>query len=115
LVKEKADLKVLLRLPDAATTEHVPAVFAALKLALARKFPRQNSPRIASFSLGLSLSSSSVGNGSSERERERGGREKKRKGEDGRQVAGRRRMREIHKPGRRPPPSITPIITFFGG
>jgi hypothetical protein len=36
-VKEKADLKVLLRLPDAATTEQVSAVFAALKLVLDRK------------------------------------------------------------------------------
>jgi hypothetical protein len=36
-VKEKADLKVLLRLPDAATTEQVSAVFAALKLVLAWK------------------------------------------------------------------------------
>jgi hypothetical protein len=47
------------------------------------------------------------------REGERGG-DKRRKGGDGRQVAGRRRTRGIHKPRRISFPSIT-SITFFGG
>ena len=45
-VKEKADLKVLLRLPDAATTEQVSAVFAALKLVRARKSPTGKTPKL---------------------------------------------------------------------
>ena len=46
LVKEKADLKVLLRLPDAATTEQVSAVFAVLKLVRARKSPTGKTPKL---------------------------------------------------------------------